>query len=205
VPSGTLANQVELDAHQRLTGPVRDAEQRWLVRFSKFILIVDVYLLSIKTIVDGGSIEDADAAEEETVRRRRGGSDPPASSAPSPAPVLEDSSTVRLSTATEGAAAAKALKDLLGDHADCSPLETRVDGDSHVVRGVYEFAGEKAVIWGRDKTEERVLEMRVSMVDSVPPGRMEALSRVIGTINATVEGEFKIGEKKLGGYPRWTK
>lgn len=164
------------------------------------MIIVDVYLLSIKAIIDGGSIQDADAAEEETLRRLRGGSDPPASSSPSPARIFEHSSTVRLSTAAEGAVAAKALKDLLHDRGDCSSLETRVDGDSHVVRGVYECAGEKAMIWGRDKTEERTLEMRVFMVDSVPSGRMETLSRAIETINATVEeGEFKLGERNRGG------
>lgn len=162
------------------------------------MVIVDIYLLSIKTIIDGGSIEDADAAEEETVRRRRAGFDSPAPSRPSPARIFEHSSTVRLSTAAGGAVAAEALKDLLRDGGDCSSLETRVDGDSNVVRGVYEHTGEKAVIWARDRTEDRMLEMRVSMVDAVSSGRMGALSRVIETINATVdEGEFKLGEKTL--------
>lgn len=165
--------------------------------------IVDVYLLSIKAITDGGSIQDADAAEQETLRRRRGGSGPPAASAsPSPARVFEHSSTVRLSTAVEGAVAARALKDLLRELGDCSSLDTRVDGDSHVVRGVYECEGEKIAIWARDETEDRMLKMRVIMVDSVPSGRMEALSRAIETMNATVEGEFKLGEKDRGRLPR---
>ena len=165
------------------------------------MVVVDVYRLPIKAIVDGGSIQDADAAERATLHRRATGSGPPESSPRAPAPVLEHSSTVRLSTADEGAVAARALKDLLRDRGDCSSLETRIDGDSHVVRGVYECAGEKAVIWARDNTEERMLEMRVSMVDSVPSGRMEALSRVIETINTTLEGEFELGERKRKGLP----
>eukprot|EP00903_Cladosiphon_okamuranus_P006447 g6307.t1 len=153
--------------------------------FSKFMAIVDFYLPAIKAITDGGSIEDANVAE--------GG--PSASSLPSPAPTLEHSNTV-LSTSVEGAVAAKALEDLLRDSGDCNSLETQVDGDSHVVHGVYEYAGKMAVIMASEKTEERLLEMRVFMVDSVPPGRMEALSRVIEQINATVEGEFKLDRGK---------
>eukprot|EP00903_Cladosiphon_okamuranus_P006449 g6309.t1 len=154
--------------------------QKW---FAKFMAIIRFYLPAIKVIAAGGSIEDAGAAEGGAID----------SSPPSPVPVSDSSRTVRISTSSgEGAVAARALKDLLRDRGDCSSLETHVDGDAHVVHGVYEYSGEKAVIWARDNTDERLLEMRVFMVDSVPPGRMEALSGVIDLVNATVEGEFKL-------------
>lgn len=173
-----------------------------------------VYMPGLKLIIGGGSIEDANAAKARLLEEERGGGssrrpapepEPVSSSSSSssttttttPAPVPQPS-PVRLSRAAENSVAAKAFKDLLLERGDCSSLESDVEGASHVVQSVYDYKGATAVIWACDKTDEKILEVRVFMVDAVPRHRVEPLSRLIEKVNTnSAVGGFKLGEKKV--------
>lgn len=166
-----------------------------------------VYVPGLKILIEGGSIEDATAAKNMLLeeRRREASASSPASEPVAPpstraAPVPQPS-PVRPSPAAENSVAAKAFKDLLLERGDCSSLESDVEGGSHVVQGVYNYKGATAVIWACDKTEEKMLEVRVFMVDAVPPGRVEPLSRLIEKVNTnSAVGGFKFGEQHKTAY-----
>lgn len=187
------------------------------VRFSVFMATFYVYVPALQILVGGGSIEDANAAKTALLEeRRREASDAnsrSSSSTPVPEPVAPSSFSttptpaqapqrsppgVRPSSAAENSVAAKAFKDLLLERGDCSSLESEVEGGSHVVQGVYNYKGATAVIWACDRTEEKMLEVRVFMVDTVPPERVEPLSRLIEKVNTnSAVGGFKFGEATI--------
>ncbi|CAM9107401.1 unnamed protein product [Ectocarpus fasciculatus] len=183
--------------------------------FSVFMATFYVYMPGIKLLIGGGSIEDANAAKARVLDGERDGGD---SRPPVPEPVLEPVSSsssssatttttttaaqvpqpspVRPSRAAENSVAAKAFKDLLLERGDCSSLESDIEGGSHVVQGVYDYKGATAVIWACDKTEEKMLEVRVFMVDAVPSHRVEPLSRLIEKVNTnSAVGGFKIDKE----------
>ncbi|CAM9742728.1 unnamed protein product [Ectocarpus sp. 12 AP-2014] len=183
--------------------------------FSVFMATFYVYMPGLKLIIGGGSIEDANAAKARLLEEERGGgsSRPPA---PEPEPVSSSSSSSTTTTTTtttssapvpqpspmqpsraaENSVAAKAFKDLLLERGDCSSLESDVEGASHVVQGVYDYKGATAVIWACDKTDEKILEVRVFMVDAVPRHRVEPLSRLIEKVNTnSAVGGFKLDKE----------
>ena len=66
------------------------------------------------------------------------------------------------------------------------------------MHGVYEYKNATAVVWACDETDRKLFEFRVFMVESVPPGRVERLSRFIENVNQRVAvGGFKLGERVL--------